>query len=375
MFKINIHFLKAIYNFRESINCAGEEWLSPNMSKTYRSTIRDILNISFDESVLYLHKIAYTYVLPSIIGIGILGNLLNLLVLSKPFLKGATKVYLTALAVADLGVMISAVSMSLRLNRVHGNSYPEAFFYAHIEIFVVSMFMASSVFIIICLTVERYLAVCIPHKYRKIHKKGNAKVVVFGSYALSVIINSPLVLIKNACVIRKPEQLRLIWDYHENLQVTRTAYWKIYLIFSESATRIVPALILATLNVLIIKEFRKRAAMKKKLLLDINAVTVKNQTDSLQNVIKLKHQKAQDEKRIIVLLHAIVCLFFIAMIPSVLLSLLYSENKEFHFSFQVFRAASNNLEVANFALNFYVYCVCSKEFRSAFKSSINPMFK
>lgn len=246
--------------------------MSPNISKTYHSTIRDILNISFDESVLYLHKIAYTYVLPAIIGIGILGNLLNLLVLSKPFLKGATKVYLTALAVADLGVMISAISMSLRLNRLHGNSYAEAFFYAHVEIFIVSVFMASSVFIVICLTVERYLAICIPHKYRKVHKKGNAKAAVFGSYAFSIVINLPLVLIKNACLIRKSEKLQLSWDYHENLQVTRTIYWKIYLIFSESAIRIVPAFILATLNILIIKEFQKRAAMKKKLFGNVMVV-------------------------------------------------------------------------------------------------------
>ena len=43
--------------------------------------------------------------------------------------------------------------------------------------------------------------------------------------------------------------------------------------------------------------------------------------------------------------------------------------------FQVFRAVANNLELLNFALNFYIYCLCSAEIRRAFVSLFKSFCK
>jgi len=53
------------------------------------------------------------------------------------------------------------------------------------------------------------------------------------------------------------------------------------------------------------------------------------------------------------------------MTPATVLSLIYSDHLDEHFGFQVFRAVANVLEVCNFALNFFIYCLCSKQFRVA----------
>lgn len=56
------------------------------------------------------------------------------------------------------------------------------------------------------------------------------------------------------------------------------------------------------------------------------------------------------------------------MTPATALSLIYSDHLDDHFGFQVFRAIANILEISNFALNFFIYCLCSKQFREALVS-------
>ena len=48
---------------------------------------------------------------PIVVGIGLLGNVLNLIVLTRPSLKGVTYSYLIGLALSDLGVLLCAVPM------------------------------------------------------------------------------------------------------------------------------------------------------------------------------------------------------------------------------------------------------------------------
>lgn len=48
---------------------------------------------------------------PIIVGIGLLGNVLNLIVLTRPSLKGVTYSYLIGLAFSDLGVLSCSILM------------------------------------------------------------------------------------------------------------------------------------------------------------------------------------------------------------------------------------------------------------------------
>lgn len=353
------------------MNCTGEQWKPRNASSCYFSTINDIINIREDNTLL--GRIAYKYVLPVIIIIGILGNSLNLLVLCKPFLKGATKVYLTALAFTDLGVMLAALPMVIRLNKLQGSSYATTFFYAHLEIPILSMFLSSSIFIIVCVTVNRYLAAAFPGAYLNVNKKSYARLAILGSYTLGIVLNAPLILLKNVCLVAKENDTR-IWDFHENLAVTLTLNWRIYLLFCEILSKLIPGVILAVLNMLIIRVFRKKFYLKKKLQIGLgNLKTDRITRDS--KVLTPKSKRAQEEHRVVILLHAIVCLFFICITPSMVLSLTYSEQRESYFAFQLFRTIANNLEMANFALNFYVYCMCSEEFRVALKNCVRKMLK
>lgn len=71
---------------------------------------------------------------------------------------------------------------------------------------------------------------------------------------------------------------------------------------------------------------------------------------------------------LVLVLISIVVLFVCCTTPAAVLSVLYSANLDDHLGFQIFRAVANNLELLNFALNFYIYCLCSAEIRRAFVS-------
>ena len=69
---------------------------------------------------------------------------------------------------------------------------------------------------------------------------------------------------------------------------------------------------------------------------------------------------------LVLVLISIIVLFVVCTTPAAILSILFSVKLEQHPAFQIFRAVANNLELLNFASNFYIYCLCSAEIRRAF---------
>ena len=79
-----------------------------------------------------------------------------------------------------------------------------------------------------------------------------------------------------------------------------------------------------------------------------------------------KSLQSPEERMLVMVLISIVILFVCCTTPAAVLSILISPSLDQHLGFQTFRAIANNLELLNFALNFYIYCLCSAEIRRAF---------
>nr|CAD7426711.1 unnamed protein product [Timema monikensis] len=346
--------------------CGADDW--------NRTDLR--LPPEFNESMGHLRWVAYKVTMPVIIVSGLLGNIMNLAVLTRPALRGVTYVYLSGLAIADLGVMLCVVPMVMRLNRCPSLTYAAAFFHAHAELVATNSCMAASIFIVVCLTIDRYISVCLPTKFRSVHTRRNARVAIATSYALAVAISCPLTALKSVCVIDPgPQGAPLpLYAFQENTPVTHSTTWLVYLWTSETAVRFGPAVILATLNLLIICKFRNLKSKRKRFRQASDKFRSRHLLDSTSTAATnapqagLRNRNYKEERRLVVLLTSIIVLFFVTMTPSAFLSLLYSEQRNKDLGFQAFRAAANNLEIGNFALNFYVYFLCSKEFRRVFLS-------
>ena len=145
------------------------------------------------ETVQYIKFVAYSVVAYGIVAIGMLGNVLSLVVLTRPNLKGVMYVYLLGLALSNLCALITAVPALFDISAGLGNGqYPTAFFQAHLEMPLINSFMASSVYIIICMTVNRYISIYKPTHFQRIHTFKNASIHISLSFLAGILLHIPL---------------------------------------------------------------------------------------------------------------------------------------------------------------------------------------
>jgi hypothetical protein len=71
----------------------------------------------------------------------------------------------------------------------------------------------------------------------------------------------------------------------------------------------------------------------------------------------------QEEKRLFVLLFAIIIVFFLCTIPAAPLTIFVADYRSQNLTFQIIRAIVNLLEFTKFALNFYFYCLINPDIR------------
>lgn len=391
--------------------------------------------------------VAYSLVAYLIVGVGIMGNLLSLVVLTRPNLKGVMYVYLLGLAVSNLCVLITAVPALFDISAgIGGGHYTTAFFQAHLKLPLINSFMASSVYIIIFMTVNRYISIYKPTDFQRLHTLKNARLSISLSFFFGIIFHIPLCFqnqVTRHCPGRSdnlsdPDSTNSTkdiicgWKSDENFFVSETYVFKAYLVISEIFLRVGPIVILAILNILIIHKFlkiaKKRQSLKNATMKPeqsshnmssassspmpsrntssttqtstsssstaaascstaVNQLSVPSYpsraaspspssltsftpdiTPTHHRVKPRKHKVLQNsEQRMLVLvLISIIVLFVCCTTPAAILSILFSVKLDHHLGFQIFRAIANNLELLNFALNFYIYCLCSAEIRRAF---------
>ena len=80
----------------------------------------DVQESDSEGTVSLINHVAYNYVALFIVAVGIVGNLLNLIVLTRPKLKGVMYVYLLGLAVSNLCVLIIAIPGKIQFSTLIG---------------------------------------------------------------------------------------------------------------------------------------------------------------------------------------------------------------------------------------------------------------
>ena len=255
-----------------------------------------------------IYHVAFNVVAMVIVAIGILGNVLNLVVLTRPKLKGVMYVYLLGLAVSNLSVLITAIPALMSIAKspepIYSSLYAVAFFFAHLEIPLLNAFMAASVYIIIGMTVNRYISIYKPTHFQRIHTFKNAYLAIAASFLFGSVLHVPLAFqdyVYETCAdedgttkiscpnpnmtdTRKynisnemddpgggtPDPLQTCVDKTyvvcPNLSYTSSIIFSIYTYCSESLLRFGPIITLTILNIMIIAKFnrivRRREVLK-----------------------------------------------------------------------------------------------------------------
>ena len=391
--------------------------VSPTSSQLFTGYVENNETFSTPQ-VSQIKFFAHCIIALPIVSVGIVGNLLSLIVLNRPNLSRVLYVYLRGLAVSNLCVLLVAIPALLDISYgLPGGHYLTAFYQAYLKLPLINTFMASSVYIILCMTFNRFCSIWKPDFFRRFHTLENAVISISFCFIFGVVLHIPLCF-QNFIIERDRLNLTTLnqlenetWIPTGNMTESRTEngsrtetlmfylsaeyepvaesdIFKLYLIVSEIFLRIGPIIVLIILNPLIIIKFReisrKKDLLKRNPIFNndpINCVITENlceesapRISGQTSLVKRSAQRLKEERMLVLVLISLIILFVFCTTPATFLSISYSVKLNYNLNFQVFRAVSNILELLNFTLNFYIYCLCSSEIRSAFMEVFSNIF-
>ncbi|KAI1703754.1 7 transmembrane receptor (rhodopsin family) domain-containing protein [Ditylenchus destructor] len=298
-------------------------------------------------SVSELNKITYGYIAPVIIGIGVIGDVLTIITLTHPLLRRASIIYtyLTLLAFTDLLTHISIMPMLAWLLDFRLCSATFSFYYAHIGFPLANALMGASVWIVVFLTLSQYMAVCQPFHQGYLRKRKMCFVLFGLAYLFSFCVYAPWAMKKG--VHKIPGGL-LKCSYVICDRQIESWFW-VYEWMREFLTRILPFVLIAYFNTMILITYR-------------NTKRDRNRLASTRKPTAYERSE-QEEKRLFKLLFGVIIVFFVSTIPAAPLTVLVADRRSQNMAFQIFRAVTNLLELTKFALNFYFYCLINPDIR------------
>ncbi|XP_069700869.1 probable G-protein coupled receptor B0563.6 [Periplaneta americana] len=300
-----------------------------------------------------LRRYSYGVALPAICCLGILGNVLNLVVLTRRNMKGTAYIYMRGYSAAALLAILFAIPFGLRV-LIHKDSgrwtsFPQAFYHAHLELFLGNACLGVGVMMLLALTVERYVSVCHPGRTQPLMGPPRLIVALIPLITFLVYLPTGFRSELRACALAPGGPL--LYQKRPNESFLNSVFYSVYKVVLEVVFKVGPTLLLAALNLRIMVVYRRSCERRRRMTLSRCA----SDEDP---------RKFAEERRLILLLGSTSILFLVCVSPMVILNVTLSESNLSLFSYQVFRAVANLLEVTNYSITFYIYCLFSEDFRS-----------
>ena len=311
----------------------------------------------------YISKVG----LPMVCIFGILGNILNLLVLTQKQLQSSmdrleksAHLGLVALAVSDMMFCTLALPLAFlpKPSAYLGLTSLLTLSYSVYHQPLLNIFLFSSTWLTVVMATGRYLAICHPLHVRGFINLKGTRAAICLVFLFSVLINLPQFwqhyISSEPCPIAP--QCTCYWRGNGQLFTNKTfvlAYmftWSILGVF-------VPIIILAVCNICLINALQRSNRMRRR--------------------YRANQQTATDSgHRITPTLITIVLLFIILVCPSEIFKFVKrvalhqgSHPKQF-FHLQTITHITNFMVAINFAINFVLYCAINVHFRKIIKKFI-----
>uniref|UniRef100_A0A915C0N8 G-protein coupled receptors family 1 profile domain-containing protein n=1 Tax=Parascaris univalens TaxID=6257 RepID=A0A915C0N8_PARUN len=285
--------------------------------------------------------VAHVILLPTVLCIGLVNQCLNVVTLSQ--IPSSSFTYLKASAIADILSIIALIPFIVRHAGLHDQcSRTAMLFHAHIELPLVNALMCAGALCIVAMTIDRYLSICHPIKFFKSAvSRYNIHATITILFVLSFIVFVPSGWQKMTREVIDANN-QTIWRIERNVELNNTSAFRIYLMFRECLAKIGPIVILVVLNFSIMRSLHKIGAKRRSIRGRPNGTT-----------------------RVSILLFITSTTFVICTLPASILSLFmdHFNNKSLHM--QIFRAVANLLQATSYLYNFYLYALCSSEYRQA----------
>jgi len=336
---------------------------------------------------------------------GLVGNLLSIIVLNTKDMKSnCFNNLLTALNITDSLHIIFAVLDVVRYDFPSTYSLllpdPHMYPYVHYPAFRISF--CASIYLIIGVGVERYLAVCRPHHFREVQGRSNrALMYIVPAMAFAVLINMTKFMeveVAHYCVDFTHCDQALVTEqtFHKVTDLRNNVWYVIYYHcwFWVIVTGLVPFLILAVLSINIyrsMERLKRRLTLKKKTvdsgLLLLAQDNLKETQGAEEKRFAFRHKRqstgstnqANKDCNLSIILICTTLTFFLLHLPRVLTSLYEAltirsqlnctdKGKDFlPLWFLYILAAMNTLLVVNASSNIIIYLTVGHSFRAKVK--------
>ncbi|CAL4059958.1 unnamed protein product, partial [Meganyctiphanes norvegica] len=286
-------------------------------------------------------------ILVTVIGfLGICGNIISLIVLTRPKMRASSiNCCLIGLTIFDLIVLTTSVMMFglMTLGEYFNNRTMLNFLDSLIPLFIYPVALTAqtgSVYLTVTVTLERYVAVCLPLRARSLITYGRAKIYVSCVALFAVIYNLPRYFETHLidCIEDNTDELRKILFPTElrNEPLYKEVYitW-FYLLFMY----LIPFLSLIVFNIFIYREVR----------------TANHQRNQMSRVQK-------KEIGLAMMLMVVVIIFFICNLLAFVINIL----ELIEFVVDELTQFSNLLVTINSSVNFIIYCIFGQKFRKYF---------
>ena len=288
--------------------------------------------------------VCYKYIGPAICIFGIICNILSLWVLSKGHLGDSYYLQMKTLAITDAAALI--LSFPFMMFCIQTQEYFWRWYEIYIFLPLVNFFTASSVWITVIMTIERFIFVKYPLWARWNCSKYNTRFRIWIVITLAIVINIPrffcyeIVTYDNSLVIY-PTLFR------------DSEFYYAMDIFCITILHFIPLLIFSVLNSYLVLKLGKAKIFREEISLTNNIETTWH----------------RDQRRLTVTLVSIVVLSIVSMIPAavadIFLYAMYSPSR-----LRLLRNIGNLLLWCNLSFNFILQCMFNKHFLRVSKDTI-----
>ncbi len=384
---------------KESYGVGNKSWSLTNISdESFASILFKLSKKSKDDDFKRILNYLNLYLMPVIILVGVIGNVMSLCVFSFTHLRRlSSSVYLSSLALADTGFLVAL--FVIWLTRVNVKLFQREG-WCQSTLYFIRIFSFMSVWSVVSFTAERYIMVYHPLRKDTFCTKKKAKCVVVSLVIIAGLLYNFEIWTSGVIHFENKSTCTPLLEYYEILTIMTS--------LDTFVTWVIPSLIIVVLNVRIIirihhyqlkmtqienqsniehhrNALHRRRSMMQASISSTGSMHIKfsstqqdNASDTAQNRIAspercqkfLRHRSQIRTARMLLVLSSV---FVLLNLPSHIFRV-----QAFVKNFLGGSAKSGRVLIRweeffqlvyflNFAINFFVYSACARQFRSGLK--------
>ncbi|XP_069114695.1 probable G-protein coupled receptor B0563.6 [Argopecten irradians] len=309
-----------------------------------------------DYHVYRVNKTLLLYIPPILLLVGTVGNLFSFFVLRQSMTRVSTYFYLAVLALTDLLVLYIGLLRRWTGELTGTDIKDHAAWLCKITVTVTYLFSDFSVWLIVAVTVERYIAVCHPLQATVLCSVQKARTVSIIMFLTIVAINVHFMWTVDLSITKTNGSDIATCEANERYAYALTEVWP----WVDAAIySFVPCFILAILNFLIIRQVLLARRFRCQL---------QNCKSGRNNQLQ-KRLPTEGSIKLTLMLLAVSFTFMITTLPNNV-SLIVTALMDSHLNnlqqiarFALAKTITELLMYTNHSLNFFLYCATGKKFR------------